>query len=221
LWGYEDAAKALNATLIDLNAPAPYADFASVPVGDNWFVYENFTFNPILTEVDVFVSVAKMKCHRSCGVTHSLKNLIGLVPVQHYRTDAQHGHRSAMHGDGDEFKTRLPRVIMDLARARPIDLALIDGVITAEGGEVPWPGTNFAQVAPDVLIAGKDPVAADAVATAAMGFDPAAVYPAQPFANADNHLNLAQELGLGTNRLTELELLGASLDEVRYEFTPA
>jgi uncharacterized protein (DUF362 family) len=98
---------------------------------------------------------------------------------------------------------------------------LIDGVKTAEGGEIPWPETNFAQVEPGVLIAGKDPVATDAAATAAMGFDPAAVYPAQPFANADNHLNLAQALGLGTNLLSEIEMVGASLDEVRYTFTPA
>jgi uncharacterized protein (DUF362 family) len=221
VWGYEDVAKTLNATLIDLNQSHPYPDFVATPVGEGWFIYENFTFNPILEEVDAFVSVAKMKCHHSCGVTHSLKNLVGLVPAQHYRLDEQHGYRSALHGPDNEFKTRLPRVVIDLNQARPIDLALIDGVKTAEGGEVPRPDTNFAQVEPGVLIAGKDAVATDAVATAAMGFDPTADYPAAPFLRADNHLNLAYELGLGTNRLAEIETAGTSLDDVRYGFAVA
>jgi uncharacterized protein (DUF362 family) len=61
-------------------------------------------------------------------------------------------------------------VILDLNRARPVHLALIDGIKTAEGGDAPR--GSFNPVQPGVLIAGKDPVAADAVATAAMGFDP-------------------------------------------------
>lgn len=219
--GYDVVAKVLNATLIDLNTPAPYVDFVSAPVGENWFIYDNFIFNPILTEVDAFISVAKMKCHRSCGVTHSMKNLIGLGPTQHYRLQADHFYRSAMHGTEEEMKTRLPRVVVDLNRARPINLALVDGIKTAEGGEVPWPGSKFAEVKPGVLIAGKNAAATDAVTTAAMGFDPTADYPAAPFLYADNHLNLAYQAGLGPNRLTEIEVVGASLDQVRYPFTPA
>jgi len=64
-------------------------------------------------------------------------------------------------------------------------------------------------------------VAADTVATAAMGFDPAAEPPAAPFLRADNYLNLAYEFGLGTNRLDEIEVVGASIDDVRYEFQPS
>ena len=82
-------------------------------------------FNHILEEVDAFVSVAKMKCHFNCGVTHSMKNLIGLLPVSHYRLSEEHWWRSALHGHGDdEAGTRLPGVILDLNRACPIHLAL-------------------------------------------------------------------------------------------------
>jgi uncharacterized protein (DUF362 family) len=219
LFGYEEVAEAIDATLIDLNDSHPYSDFASTPVGEDWFIYESFALNHILEEIDVFISVAKMKCHFNCGVTHSMKNLIGLLPASRYRLDRSHWWRSALHGPGNEAKTRLPRVILDLNRARPIHLALIDGVKTAEGGDAPR--GSFNPVQPGVLIAGKDPVAADAVATAAMGFDPTVESFNVPFIRCDNYLNIAHELGLGTNRLQEIEVVGASIDDVRYEFEPS
>jgi uncharacterized protein (DUF362 family) len=219
LFGYEEVAKALDATLIDLNNPYPYSGFTSTPVGEGAFIYDAFSFNPILEEIDAFVSVAKMKCHFECGVTHSMKNLIGLVPVREYHLDETHWWRSALHGREDQTKARLPRVILDLNRARPIHLAVIDGIKTAEGGEVPR-GT-FKPVEPGLLLAGKNPVATDAVATAAMGFDPTVEPPAPPFLRGDNYLNLAYELALGTNRLEEIEVVGASIDEVVYQFEPS
>ncbi|NIM48174.1 MAG: DUF362 domain-containing protein, partial [Gemmatimonadales bacterium] len=179
-WGYQDVAGALGATLIDLNVPQPYTDFISAPVGEGWFVYPEYTINPILTEVDVFVSVAKMKCHWSCGVTLSMKNLIGVIPVSHYRCGPDHFNRSDLHGCDGEFKTRLPGSVVDLTRIRPIHLALIDGVKTVEAGEGPWIET-MAPVAPGVLVAGKNPVATDAVSAAVMGFDPTMAYPSAPF----------------------------------------
>jgi uncharacterized protein (DUF362 family) len=219
-WGYVDVADALGVTLIDLNSPAPYGDFASTPVGAGAFVYEAFDFNHILEEVDVFVSVTKMKCHWYAGVTLSIKNLVGLVPMSHYQLDAEDTFRSALHGPTDDVtRTRLPRVILDLFRARPIDLALIDGIGTVEGGEGPWIEC-FNPVRPGVLIAGKEPLAADAVAAAVMGFDPTADYPAAPFLRGDNHLNLAYGLGLGTNHLGEIGVVGATIDDVRQSFNP-
>jgi len=218
LWGYEDIARSLDATLINLNLRQPYDDFASVRVGDGWFIYEAFTFNRILQEVDAFVSVSKMKCHCIAGVTHTMKNLVGLAPVWYYMRNPRDGYRTAFHGESGA-DTRLPRVIVDLNRARPIHLALIDGIKTVEGGEGPWNGT-LNPVQPGVLLAGKNAVATDAVATAVMGFDPTADYPTAPFTHGDNHLNLAAGLGLGTNRLEEIEVVGASIDDVRYEFAP-
>lgn len=220
LWGFEEVAGALDATLIDLNDVKPYDDFASTPVGENWFIYENLTFNRLLEEVDAFISVPKMKCHYSCGVTHSMKNLIGLVPARFYRLNPGDNYRSAFHGTDAEMGTRLPRVIMDLNRARPIHLALIDGIKTTEGGEGPWI-QGLAPVEAGVLIAGKDPVAADTVATAAMNFDPTATRSQSPFLRSDNHLNLAYDLKLGTNHLDEIEVVGASIDDVRRSFKAA
>lgn len=220
MWGYEEVAAAVGASLIDLNSSEPYTDFAATPVGGGAFIYESFVFNHVLEDVDVFISVAKMKCHWYAGVTLSIKNLVGLVPLVDYRLSEEDGHRSALHGPTDEeTRTRLPRVIADLVRARPIDLALIDGIRTAEGGEGPWIRC-FGPVQPSVLVAGKDAVATDAVAAAVMGFDPVADYPATPFLRGDNHLNLAHGLGLGTNRLGEIAIVGATIADVQHAFNP-
>lgn len=217
-WGYDDVATSLGATLIDLNDPDPYTDFAEVPVGKGWFIYQHFTLNRILSEVDVLISISKMKCHYSAGVTHSMKNLVGLTPVQHYRTSTDHWWRSALHGD-DYGPSRLPRAIIDLNQACPIRFALVDGVKAAEGGEVPR--GSFRPVEPGVLIAGKNPVANDAVATAVMGFDPTVERPTPPFLHGDNYLNLARDLGLGTNKLDEIEVVGEAIQDVQFEFAPS
>ncbi|HVO70153.1 MAG TPA: DUF362 domain-containing protein [Aggregatilineaceae bacterium] len=219
LWGYQDLADDLGATLIDLNGPSPAKSFVTQSVGDDGLIYDTFTVNPILTEVDVFMSAAKLKCHASAGVTLSMKNLVGMVPVPRY--DLGHnGNRSALHGRGQEYRTRLPRVIVDLNRARRIDFALIDGVKTSEGGEGPWID-GWTPLEAGVLVAGKNPVATDAVAAAVMGFDPAAESLVEtPFLFCENHLRLASEAGLGPYCLDEIEIVGAALEDVRREFRP-
>jgi len=219
-YGYTDMAKSIDATLVDLTSTQPYKDFAVTPVPKDPFIYDKFTFNPILNEVDAFVSVSKMKCHATCGVTHTMKNLVGLVPYRFYTQSPGDQYRSGFHGTGGDPNKRLPRVILDLNRARPVNLGLIDGIWTIERGEGPWVN-GVALVKPGVLFAGKDPVATDSVATAAMGFDPTTDYPNQPFLHADNHLNIAKSLGLGTNRLEEIKVVGATIDEVRFQFKPS
>jgi len=44
LWGYTAVAESLDAKLIDLNQKDPYLDFATVPVGADWFIYQNLIF---------------------------------------------------------------------------------------------------------------------------------------------------------------------------------
>jgi uncharacterized protein (DUF362 family) len=219
-WGYPAMLEGSGAVLIDLNRADPYDDYATVPVGPGWFIYESFRFNRLLEEADALVSVTKMKCHYLLGITQSMKNLIGLAPFKFYELKAGDGYRTGMHGRESEIKTRLPRVVMDLNRARPVNLSLIDGIKTVDGSEGPWNG-NLRVQNPGILIGGKNPVATDAVAVAAMGFDPSAEYPNPPFLRAENHLNIARSLGLGSNRLEDIEILGADLDEVKMDFQPA
>jgi uncharacterized protein (DUF362 family) len=106
-----------------------------VPVGQGWSIYQQFTLRPLLQEIDTFISIAKIKCHMIAGVTLSMKNLFGLAPLQHYRLAPKDTYRSAFHGAESETGVRVPRIIIDLNRLRPIHLALLDGIKTVEGGE--------------------------------------------------------------------------------------
>jgi hypothetical protein len=144
--------------------------------------------------------------------------LVGVVPISRYMLRAVDGRRSALHGRGTVYKTRLPRVVADLVTARPIDFALIDGIKTSQGGEGPWV-PSISPIVANVLVAGKNAVATDAVAAAVMGFDPETEGQTDPpFAYCDNHLQLAADVGLGSHRLADIDILGAALDDVRVSF---
>ena len=219
-YGYRDVAKALDAKLIDLNSTAPYTDFAQVPVGDGAYLYKSFNFNHILQDIDTFISVPKLKCHNTAGVTLSMKNLFGTAPMRFYRASERDTYRSGFHGTGNDAGTRVPRIIVDLNRARPINFALIDGIKTTEGGEGPWI-KGMAAVDGGVLITGINPLATDAVATAVMGFDPTAPAMKEPFVRSDNHLALAAQMGLGTNKLADIKVVGPSISDVMKKFKPS
>lgn len=217
---YTEMAKEAGATLVDLSFCEPYKDFVKVAPGTEKPVYESYTFNPVLQEIDAFISISKMKCHNIAGVTHTMKNLFGLVPCRLYQLKPEDTMRSAFHGQSSETGTRVPQIICDLNKARPVNLSIIDGVLTTEGGEGPWIKA-MKPIKPGVLLAGKDPVATDAVATAAMGFDPTADYPNEPFVNGVNHLNIAARMGIGTNQLEEIQVVGAAIEDVKMKFTPS
>lgn len=212
--GYDEVAKDVGAVLLDANSPEPYSDFVEKPVGENALVYRSLKLNPILSEIDTLVSVAKMKCHGSAGVTHGMKNLIGLLPMALHQKNPRDGHRSTIHVDG---RTRLPRVILDVNAACPIALTVIDGIETTEAGEGPW-ARSMAPVKPGLLITGKDPVAADAAATIVQGFDPMAEDFTHPFLRSENYLKKAHALGMGTAVPGDIQIKGTSLQDARFPF---
>ena len=203
-YGFKEIQDDLGFQLVDLNKPAPYTEFIEKDVGEGAFFYESFTVNAILDEVDVFVSLPKMKQHEGAAVTHSMKNLVGMVPVTRYGS----GWRSQLHFDGGQIGTHLPRSIVDLNLARPIHLAVIDGIKNSEGGELPMHNT-FVPTEYQLLLAGKNRVALDSIASAQMGNDPEAEQFRNPGGQmSDNYLILANQVGMGTNVLSEIELVG-------------
>jgi uncharacterized protein (DUF362 family) len=217
-WGYTAMARAMGAGLVDLCQSDPYPDFADFPVGPKFDIYQYFHFNPILKDVDVFVSVAKMKCHATAGITLSMKNLFGIVPPVFYRRSDKDSYRSSFHSP-EKFDKRVPRVILDLNRIRPVNLSIIDGIMTCEKGEGPWiEGIN--PVKPGLLVAGKDPVATDTVAAALMGFDASGASGKQPFIHGDNHFALAGAAGLGSNDLSKIGIFGPAIEAARFNFEP-
>jgi uncharacterized protein (DUF362 family) len=213
--------------------------YARLPVPSGGHLFEHFELNHSYHDTDVFVSLAKLKNHVTAGVTLSMKNLFGITPNSLYgeeaaREDAVKG-RGGMHAlrvwDGRRFpggkqgylphdaRYHVPRVVADLCAARPVDLAIVDGITAMAGGEGPWTlPLRFTE--PGVLIAGLNPVSTDAVATAVMGYaDPRASKGTAPFEKCDNHLALAEQLGVGTADLSRIEVLGSTIAQARYPYT--
>jgi len=112
---------------------------------------------------------------------------------------------------------RMPRITAELAAARPIHIAFIDGVETIAGGEGPWI-KDIRLVKPGVLFLGTNALTTDVVSTAAMGYDPRAARGTSPFADCDNTLILAEKLGVGTTDLNRIEIRGIPLAEATFRF---
>jgi uncharacterized protein (DUF362 family) len=111
---------------------------------------------------------------------------------------------------------------VDIVSARPIDLAIIDGIETqtAVEGAAAAPGAQrkIHLVNPGILVAGLNAVCTDAVATALMGFDPGADRGTAPFENCDSTLGVAEQAGLGTRDLRKIEVVGPPIRSLQFPF---
>jgi uncharacterized protein (DUF362 family) len=216
--------------------------YSRMPVPFGGYIFPAFDLNHSYEDCDVFVSIAKMKEHATAGITLSMKNCFGLTPCTIYGTGAgkdepsetPKGGRSMIHaGDRQPSKSappekdpttprvdtyRVPRTVVDLISARPIHLAIVEGIKTMTGGEGPWVQVDSQAVAPGVLVAGLNPVNTDAVCMSIMGFDPMAVRGTPPFERCDSTLELAEKAGVGTRDLKRIEVIGAPIADVRFDF---
>jgi uncharacterized protein (DUF362 family) len=216
--------------------------YARLKVPGAAYLYPAYDLNRAFEETDVFVSMAKLKNHATCGVTLSLKNCFGNSPASIYGDDAgvfepnekpmsgrmavfHEGKRAPsksapqeLHPESSrEAGYRVPRIVADLNAARPVDLAIIDGIESVAGGEGPWvKGLRLVQ--PGLLIAGTNPVNTDAVATAVMGYDPRALRGTKPFVTCDNTLLLAEGHGIGSTDLKRIEVLGVPIQKALYRY---
>jgi len=212
--------------------------YATLAVPDGGRIFSSFEVNHCYAETDVFVSLCKMKEHATAaGLTLSMKNLFGITPNSLYGlggpAEDNLGYRGPIHsqaegwthllpGEKPGFETqpvgvRVPRTIVDENLARPVHLAVVDGIRTIRGGEGWW-NAGIAPLDPGVIVAGWNPVATDAVAAAVMGFDPRAPHGTTPFENRENHLLIAEQAGLGTADLSRIEVRGAKVADVRTPF---
>jgi len=249
--------------LVNTNYPGAGQKYSRLWVPGGGMMFKGYDVNPAYEECDVFVSLAKLKEHVTAGVTLSMKNCFGITPTTIYGVGAgidepakvPGGARVMMHaGNRQPSKSapaeidpsstrdagyRVPHVTADLVAARPIHLAVIDGIGTMAGGEGPWVkiprvsrrgaflrslGMATAMehpvhpLRPGLLIAGTNCVNTDAVGTALMGFDPMADRGAAPFENCDSTLKLGERLGIGTRDLNRIEVRGLPIEKGRVDF---
>ena len=212
--------------------------------GGGW-IFPGYDLNHSYEDCDVFVSLAKLKEHAATGVTLSMKNVYGTTPITIYGQDAgvdepsirPHGGRgNVMHFASrppsksapqqrdltlpKDAGFRLPRIIAELNSARPVHLAVIEGIKTATGCETNYGNPNRPQAAvnPGVIIAGTNAVATDAVGMAVMGFDPLAEKGKVPFARCDSTLAFGEQLGVGIRDLGKNEILGVPVSAVVFSY---
>jgi len=140
---------------------------------------------------DYIINVAKLKMHADYYYTGVLKNAYGFVLSRERRLQ-YHGF---MH-----------EVLTDLNMFYRPDLSIIDGIMGMEGfGPVEGKPKHVG-----VIIASKDPVAADSVAAEIVGIKPSKI----------RYLRYAEKNGLG--RTKNIEIVGSSIEEVKtgFDFIP-
>lgn len=181
--GFAGIAQKYGARLVDFNRDEGVVVRVPSPL-----VQGEFTMARTVTECDCLINLPCLKIHGGeSQVTLCMKNLMGCLSRP----------RSFMHHD---FNRR----VIDLTRAvGHSELNLIDGILGHERGEI-----QGDPVGTELLIASRDPVAADVVGAAVMGFEEGEV----------GHIALAGEMGLSQASLGGIKLRGPTIEQVRRPF---
>jgi uncharacterized protein (DUF362 family)/Pyruvate/2-oxoacid:ferredoxin oxidoreductase delta subunit len=119
----------------------------------------NIRIAGIVDEVDLIISLPKLKTHELMYFTGAIKNTLGLVPG--FSKAMQHGLYRDRNGFG-EF-------LVDLCEAITPDYFFMDGIMGMEG---PGPGTKGIPVATGVLLGSTNPLALDIIASSIAGYNP-------------------------------------------------
>lgn len=143
------------------------------------------------SEVDVVISLPKLKTHALTTLTCGLKNVFGIVSGQ---------AKSGFHSTYPSPQTISAFLVRVYAALTP-HLSMVDAVVAMEGNGP----SNGHPLPVGVLLASRDAVALDATACSALRLAPAAV----PM------IRLAAQAGLGTLDPTRIECVGSGVDALR------
>jgi len=180
-FGYRQVAERHGVPLIDLN----HDEVQWVPVPDPLAV-ERFSIVRTVLECDAIVNLPCLKVHNGeAVVTLCMKNMMGFI---------ERHRRREMH---DNFADK----IIDLRKIVSPDVSLVDGLVGRTWGEI-----HGEPVGMELMLAGIDYVAADAVGAAVMGMD-----------GVPHILNAARH-GLGVADLGRIEVRGEHIAAVRRPF---
>lgn len=157
---------------------------------------EGYHIPETILTCDKLISVPAMKTH-TCGTTLVMKNYIGILP----------NHPSGVVRKGNIHQGDMQKGFIDLFSYHPADYSIIEGFWATEGNGPQW-GDNIRH---NVVIATSDPVAADAVGSSVMGFNPLDL----------DYLYYAAQKGFGTFDLSEIEIVGHPVEKVKRKFKRA
>jgi len=184
-YGYTKLAKRRGLKLVDLTGDE------RVRVRQEGLSNPEYSMPKTTQTCNVLIDVPVLKTHQLTGITVGMKNWYGLLPK------FKPFHRGRYHEQVDE-------VLSDLVQISKPHLVVVDGLIGMEG-QGPISGTG---VEMNLVLAGTDVVAVDAVAAAVMGFAPDTV----------KHLRVAKARGLGECDLAKITIKGEPIEKVRKKF---
>jgi uncharacterized protein (DUF362 family) len=171
----------------------------------------------LVTQADRVISVPVAKTHRWARLTLSLKNFIGITPLERYGWYNGGNHdRSGLHAR-DSSLHGFTQLYLDIVDAVRPDLAIIDLSIGMEGN---GPSSSLGGRPVDMrdrlgawlLLASTDLVAADATAARVMSHEMAYVEPV---------LTFAEQANMGAVCEPSIDLVGARLADLRVSWEPA
>ncbi|RLG39133.1 MAG: hypothetical protein DRN91_00670 [Candidatus Alkanophagales archaeon] len=184
LMGVRDALKGTNAEIVNLSR----GELVEIEV-PNALVMPKIAVSRILTEVDHIISVPVMKTHALTKVSLGMKCMFGALPLK---------KKTIYH------KMGLDGVIVDVNKAFPPTLTIIDGIVGMEGAG-PFHGDPIEM---DVLICGDNVAAVDAVGAYIMGYEPKEI----------EHLRIADAAGIGPIELSKIKIRGEDAHKIRRKF---
>ena len=151
------------------------------------------------------ISVAIAKTHDAGVVTLAMKNMI-MGTLHKEDRIKMHGY----HSHGDRVLPREAQTLninlLRLSRYLKPDIAIVDGTVGLQGNGPG--GTNSVPLG--IAVASGDVFAADAVTSKTMGFEPLEI----------GLFRYADELGYGTADLSQIEIVGPSVEDVAIAFKP-
>ena len=233
----------------DTDGPGSGTQYSSFKVKTKPYIFPAFQLNHSYEDCDFFVSLGKAKNHEEMGVTMSIKNMFGVTPTKlyggrepifHYgQVQAPSGAPAELDPRSNRYEGwRLPRILVDIVGARPIDLAINDAIVSTVGGEGPWV-LGARPIKPGLLVVGRNCVNTDAVTMATMGYNPRAgrheapyrlykgpgnhpkeqLTPAdETFQYADNMMLLSEAVGIGSAELDKIDVRGVPIKDALFEF---
>ncbi len=170
------------------------AQFGFHVEGTGSFRKEGYFMPEPILDADKVISIAAMKT-TIYGTTLGIKNYVGTLASEAYgdgTSKRQHYQNNPEHG------------YVDLFSYNPAAYTVIEGFWGTEGDGPQW-GQN---VQHNVVVAGGDPLATEAVANVVMGFNPLDL----------EHLYLAATKGFGTFDLNRIQVEGRALASVQRNF---
>lgn len=184
LSGIKAAAEACGARVVDVDSD----ELVRVKVPDP-LVLEEIPVSKAFLESDVKINVPVMKTHDQMLMTLGMKNMKGIIPKPQKRL---------FHRIG------LAKAIVDLNKAVPLDLTVVDGIYAMEGL-----GPSLGSIVEmDLILASRDVYSLDVIGSSVMGFEPGEV----------EYLKLASDQGLVKLDGSEIEVVGERVESVARVF---